>query len=146
MKKQIFAFALASALFTAAGYGQNDFTNCAAAFLDNKIVVNEYSPEGKCVLSARASGELTVCTADLSPASSTAVEQLDFRIAIRDRQTGTLISFSDKTYRRIDVREVLEQCRPGDHIVLLTVGRQYALPHNEILVDPETSGVDGGRG
>lgn len=114
--------------------GQEQFTNCTAAFLDQKMVVDQYTPDGKCVLSHSASGELTVCTADLSPERSVAKDKVGFKIAIRDKNTGTITMFADDTFRKIDIQKVMTQCRPGDHIVLITTSREYALPHNEILV------------
>ena len=111
-------------------FGQERFTNCAAAYLNNKLVVNEYSPEGHCELSKSATGELTVQTMnDTTPTGKTS-----FKIAIRDGNTKTLFSFSNKTYQQIDLKAVLDKCKPGDAVVLLTTGDQYALPHNEILV------------
>jgi hypothetical protein len=113
---------------------QGAFQNCTAAFLGSKMVVNEYAPTGKCRLPATATGELTLCTVDLSPAQSKAVDKIDFTVAIRDKDTGTLTMFSGETFRQILVQNVLAKCKKGDHIVLLTLDRRYALPHNEILV------------
>ena len=115
-------------------FGQNHFNNCTAAFLGQKIIVDQYTTEGKCVLPLTATGKLTVCTADLSPDRSTAKDKIAFKIAIRDKNTGTLVMYSGDTYRKIDIQKVLAQCSPGDRIVLLTMDREYALPHNEILV------------
>ncbi|RDB05409.1 hypothetical protein [Runella aurantiaca] len=112
-------------------YGQQV---CSAAFLDNKIVVNEYTPTGKCSLPLNARGELTVATAELSLKKSKPVENLPFKIAIRDENTKTLTMFSGENYRKIEVQQVLVKCKKGDSIVLLTLEKQYALPHNEILV------------
>ncbi|WP_245776713.1 hypothetical protein [Spirosoma endophyticum] len=36
--------------------------------------------------------------------------------------------------KQIDVHNVLTKCKKGDHIVLLTLDDQYAMPHNEIPV------------
>lgn len=113
---------------------QEQFNNCTAAFLDQKMVVDEYTTSGKCALPHNAAGELTVCTADLSPERSVAKDKIAFKIAIRDKNTGTLTMFSGETYRKIDIKKVMTQCVPGDRIVLLTMDREYALPHNEILV------------
>lgn len=117
-----------------AAFGQKSFTNCTAAFLNNKIVVDEYSPQGKCALAADATGLLTVCTADLLPTSSMAVDKITFKIAIRDQNTKTLVMYSNEEFQQVDVQKLLAKCRKGDHIVLLTLNEQYALPHNEILV------------
>lgn len=127
-------FLLACFLLPLAGHSQAPFQSCTAAFLDQKMVVNEYSPDGKCVLSADAKGTLNVCTVYLSATEQRAVDRLPFRLAIRDGNSKTLLSFSNDTYRQIDVRKVLARCRPGDSIVLLTLDDAYALPHNEILV------------
>ncbi len=133
---QLIRFALflfCCATFNAA-FGQKSFANCTAAFLNNKIVVDEYSPQGKCVLAADATGLLTVCTADLSPNSSVAVDKITFKVAIRDQNTKTLVMYSNEDFQQVEVQKLLAKCRKGDHIVLLTLNEQYALPHNEILV------------
>lgn len=113
---------------------QQPFTNCSAAFVGNRMVVDTYSPAGKCKLAATASGTLTVQTVVLSPKENKAIDPIDFKVAIRDNATGTLHLYSDETYRQVPVQNVLARCRKGDQIVLLTVDTRYALPHNEILV------------
>jgi len=115
-------------------FGQKAFIDCSAAFLDNKIVVDEYTTKGKCVLPVTAIGKLTVCTADLSPTESKAKDKISFRIAIRDKNTKTLVMFSDEVFSQINIEDVLKKCSKGDQIVLLTIDSQYALPHNEIQV------------
>lgn len=115
-------------------FGQNTFTNCSAAFLGDKMVVNEYTPKGKCVVSANATGPLTLFTVNLSPTESKKVDQLPFQVAIRDRNTKTLTLYSKETLRQVDIQRILAKCRKGDYIVLLTLDTQYALPHNEIEV------------
>jgi hypothetical protein len=123
-------FSLAAQL----GLAQERFTSCAAAFLDGKMVVDEYSPTGKCSLAADATGELTVCTADLSPTSSIPVDKIKFRVAVRDGNSKTLWMYSGDALIKLDIRKVLAKCKKGDAIVLLTLDDRYALPHNEILV------------
>jgi hypothetical protein len=125
-------FCCAIAVF---GCAQEPFTNCTAAFLNNKIVVDQYTPDGKCTLPDSATGELTVCTADLSPENSFPVKKIKFKIALRDKNTGTLTMFSNETYKQVDIRKVLARCKKGDHIVLITMDDAYSLPHNEILVN-----------
>ncbi len=119
---------------TATGFTQEAFTSCTAAFLDNKIVVDEYTPNGKCVLPSTSNGTLTVCTADLSPTQSIPVKQIKFMVALRDQNTKTLTMFSNETYKHIDIQKVLKRCKTGDHIVLITMDDAYSFPHNEILV------------
>jgi hypothetical protein len=135
--KQAQGMVLAVVLLFLSGsvYGQEPFQNCAAAFLDGRMVVNEYSPEGKCVLTAKASGELVVGTVDLSETGGRLVDPISFKVAIRDGNSKTMVLYSSQTYRKIPVEKVLASCRPGDSIVLLTLENRYALPHNEILVN-----------
>jgi hypothetical protein len=125
---------IASTYLATASVAQQPFTNCAAAFMGNKMIADSYSPKGKCQLSSRAMGVLTVQTVNLSPNHAEAVDKIDFRVAIRDKATGTLHMYSDDTYRQVPVQDVLATCKKGDHIVLLTVDKQYALPHNEVVV------------
>lgn len=113
---------------------QNSFDSCSAAFVGGKLIVDEYSPKGQCRLATTATGELTVQTVELSPTESKALDKIDFKVAIRDKATGTLHLYSGGTFRQVPVQQVLAKCKKGDHIVLLTVDGRYALPHNEILV------------
>ncbi len=131
--KMLFLVAVTAATSLTA-CGQTGFSNCAAAFLDTKMVVNDYSPSGHCEISKSASGELTVQTANLSSDGGVPTGKIGFKIAIRNGNTKTLLSFSDKTYKQLDIKTVLAKCKPGDAIVLLTTDDEFALPHNEILV------------
>lgn len=114
--------------------GSEKPNQCVAAFVGNRMVVDQYTTTGKCRLSATATGDLAVYTVHLSPTESKALDKIDFQVAIRDKQTGTLTMYSAKQYRQVPVQEVLTKCRKGDQIVLMTVDNRYALPHNEILV------------
>ncbi len=131
---KIFFPAALSLLLATAATGQKRFVNCAAAFLDERMIVNEYSPDGFCEIDPGAKGQLTVQTADLSPERSIPTGKIEFRIAIRDGNSKTLLAFSDRSYRQIDIRQLLDRCQPGDTIVLLTTDAEYALPHHEIRV------------
>jgi hypothetical protein len=134
--QKIFRFSLAfvALLFTLDCSAQKAFTNCSAAFLNDKIIVDEYTDQGKCALPAEATGTLTVCTASLSPEKSVPTGNIKFKIAIRDKATKTLTMFSNETYQQTDIQKVMARCHKGDSIVLLTMDDEYALPHNEILV------------
>ncbi|MBO0948452.1 hypothetical protein [Fibrella forsythiae] len=135
MKQRTFFLSLiASVCLGTFAQAQQPFTNCSAAFVGDRMVVDTYSPAGKCKLAADASGTLTVRTVALSPTESKAVDPIDFKVAIRDNATGTLHLFSQETYREVLVQNVLAHCKKGDQIVLLTADTRYALPHNEILV------------
>lgn len=98
------------------------------------MVVDQYTITGKCRLADTATGTLTVQTASLSPDDAIPLDKIDFKIAIREKTTGTLIMYSTKTFRQVPVQDVLARCKKGDHIVLLTIDSRYALPHNEIVI------------
>ncbi|MBD2755879.1 hypothetical protein [Spirosoma validum] len=114
--------------------GQHTFTTCSAAFLRNKMIVNEYTTKGKCSVATNATGKLTVNIVELSPGESKVTTRLPFTVAIRDKNTKTLTMYSTQSCKQLPVQNVLSRCRKGDHIVLITTDNQYALPHNEILV------------
>ena len=116
------------------GFGQKNFNSCSAAFLNNKMLVNEYSPAGKCSVSITEKGHLTVSTVELSANKSKAVDSIIFQVAIRNKETGTVMLFSNEKIRKIEIQKVLEKCKKGDHILVITLNDKYALPHNEILV------------
>jgi len=108
---------------------------CSAAFLGNKMIVDKYTDKGyKNQLPISASGLLTVNTVDLSPTASKAIDKIPFKVAIKDKATQTLTMFASENFLQVDVKKVLEKCKKGDKIVLMTTEKQYALPHNEILV------------
>ncbi len=125
---------LIACLLISQGYGQSLFSNCTAAFLNNKMVVDNYSPDGKCILDHKSTGELTVCTANLSPTESIAVDKIKFKVAIRDQNTKTITMYSDETFKQVSIQKIMTKARIGDHLVLITMDNEYALPHNEILI------------
>mgnify|MGYP000362561308 CR=1 FL=1 len=135
MKKRTrFLFLGMCSLLPGLSFAQDSFQHCTAAFLNKSMVVNEYSPTGKCILSTTATGELTVQTVDLSPSASKPTGIIPFKLAIRDGQTNTLTLFSNADLTSIAIQSVLPKCKKGDRLVLLTLNDQYALPHNEILI------------
>lgn len=115
-------------------FGQKNNQQCAASFLNSRMVVDEYSPKGQCKLTLQSMGELTVQTVALSPTESKALVAISFRVAIRNGETNTLSLYSATDVVKVDVKEVLKRCRKGDSLVLMTVSNQYSLPHNEILI------------
>ncbi|MDX2069306.1 MAG: hypothetical protein SFV55_12850 [Haliscomenobacter sp.] len=125
----------ADSVFVGHNVGHNDFTNCTAVLLNDKMVVNEYTPTGKCELALDAKGIFTVQPVSLQD-NNVVIPQgkRRFKIAIKDANTKTMTSFSDQTYTEIEVGKVLSQCRKGDYIVFITMDRELALPHNEVLV------------
>jgi hypothetical protein len=122
-------------LFCSKSFAQKAFSDCAAAFLDNKMIVSEYSSKAKASISLSAQGELSVGTVALSEKENKLVDNFAFSIAIKDKETGTLMLFSRENYAKIDIRKILSRCHKGDSIVILTLNDEYSLPHNEILVN-----------
>jgi hypothetical protein len=127
-------FTLALCLITHLGLGQNSFNNCSAIFLNNKMIVDEYTTEGKCSLFVDAKGDLTVSTVELSSKENKAVTPILFQVAIRDKNTGTLMLVSKEKTEKIEIEKVLAKCKKGDYIIILTMSDEYALPHNAILI------------
>lgn len=135
MKKYLFAAIIFLAAFETAVSAQNRFNNCSAVFLNQKLVVDDYSPTGKCVVKSTDTGQLTVSTATFENDKWLAGEKIDFKITVRDGRTKTMLSFSNETYHTIDIKKVLAKCQKGDYILISIVKDEYALPHNEILVE-----------
>jgi hypothetical protein len=125
---------LLTILYAHFGFGQNNFSDCSAAFLNSKMIVNEYSPSGKCTVSIHEKGNLTVNTVKLSSIKTKITDAIMFQVAIKDKETGTLILVSKEQIKKVAIESILSKCKKGDHIVLLTINRKYSLPHNEILV------------
>jgi hypothetical protein len=98
------------------------------------MLVSEYSPSGKCSVSITEKGDLTVSTVELSSKGSKAIDPIMFQVAIRDKNTRTLMMVSKEGIQKIEIQKILEKCKKGDFILLLTNSDEYALPHNEILV------------
>jgi hypothetical protein len=115
---------------------QNDFNNCTAVLLNAKLIVDEYSPSGTCRISVGAAGKITIEPVTLEEDGRTLPQgKRRFKVAIRDGNTKTLLSFSDKTYTEIAIQDLLKACKKGDFIVFMTLDRDLALPHNEVLVE-----------
>ncbi|WP_460474988.1 hypothetical protein [Emticicia fontis] len=130
--KKLITIAFFCCAFSQACFSQHI---CSAAFLGNKMIVDQYTKTGyKNEISLKATGDLTVNTVNLSPTESKAVDKIPFKIAIKEKDTQTITLFSKEDFMKVDVQKVLSQCKKGDQIVLLTTDKQYALPHNEILV------------
>jgi hypothetical protein len=116
-------------------YGETTTHNtCSAAFINTKMIADQYTTKGKCAVSANATSMLAIYTVELNPGKCNPKDKIDFKIAIRDKQTQTLTMYSDETFKQADINQVLQKCKRGEKIILLTTKAKYALPHNEILV------------
>lgn len=115
-------------------FAQEPYTNCSAVFLNNKMLVEEYSDTAKCKISIDAKGEMVAATVELNKDNSRLVEKFSFSVAVKDKDTGTMMLLTKEPIKKIEVEKVLAKCRKGDKIVVLTTENEFALPHNEILV------------
>ncbi len=126
-------------LFSAESFGQTcapkKFNNCAAVYLNNDMLVDDYSAKGKCTISSDAKGTLHIYSVNFSLTNPTPYDQVAFKVAIRNDQTNTMWMFSDETYQQLPLEKILQKCQMGDSIILLTIDSQYSLPHHEIFVD-----------
>jgi hypothetical protein len=116
-------------------YSQDKFTNCSAAFLNGKMIVENYDDTTKAKIAITAKGELTAATAELGENYAKIVDKFSFGVAIKDKNTGTIMLYSNKTYMKFNIEDALKLCKKGDWLVILTTKDEYALPHNEILVE-----------
>ena len=137
----IFLFSMANM-----GLGQNGipnclakntqtFNECAAIFLNDKMLVNEYTPNGKCKVTENASGILYVSTTELNVFSLLPYQSVGFKVAIRNNKTNTLWLYSEETFMSIDLKKIIEKCEAGDEIIILTVDKSFSLPHNTLEIE-----------
>lgn len=111
-----------------------DYRECAVIFYDGKMLVDEYTPEGKCKVLPRQSGKLSLRTLGSSKTGCRSAELLSFRIAIRNKETNTLWMYSDQIFQEIYLDNVIQECKKGDTILIMTVDKRYSLPHHEIEI------------
>ncbi len=111
------------------------FNNCTAAFLGNKIIVDDYSPRGKCVVEKGMKGKLTVSTINFSFTNAELFKKIGFKVAIKNERTNTLWLYSEETFYEIELEKIMAKCQEGDKIVLITVDNEFSLPHNEIAIN-----------
>ncbi len=110
----------------------NDFNECAAIFYKDKMLVNDYSPRGKCKLESGMKGKLKVYSVSLSEDGAEKIKDIGFKVAIKDGRTNTIWMYSEQTYYEIELDDILKRCRPEDKLIFMTVDRTYSLPHHEV--------------
>jgi hypothetical protein len=118
---------------------QDRFSSCSAVFLNDHMIVEEYSANAKAKISKDATGWISagaVTLGDVAKGEKKAeiTQKIEFGVAIKDANTGTIVLFSPKEFKKIEAEKVLEKCKKGDTIIIMTTDNTYALPHNEILV------------
>ena len=110
------------------------YSNCAAVYLNNNMLVNDFSPEGICKVEQGMKGKLQVSTVYFSMDAAQPFTNVGFKVAIKNEKTNTLWMFSDQTFHEIELEKILAKCNQGDKIMLLTVDQQFSLPHHEIEI------------
>ncbi|MCO6477682.1 MAG: hypothetical protein J5I94_13710 [Phaeodactylibacter sp.] len=111
-----------------------NYHDCAAIFFEGEMLADEYSPEGKCKLEAGRKGTLTVATVNLSGSAVVPVENIAFKVAIKNNRTNTIWMYSEKASQEVQLEDILKKCEPGDRIIIMTVDQRYSLPHHEVEV------------
>lgn len=110
------------------------YSDCAVILYNGKMLVDKYSPEGKCRLKADMKGTISVSNVDLTGDSVRTKDKLKFFVAIKNIETNTLFLMTKTSVQEIKYEDVLKQCSPGDVIVILTDNKKYNLTHNEINI------------
>ncbi len=118
---------------------QDLYNSCSAAFLNDQMIVEEYSATAKAKISKEAKGWISAGTVNLGDVRKgekkfEITDKFEFGVAIKDANTGTIMLFSLKAYKKIEAEKVLAKCKKGDSIIIMTTDNTFALPHNEILV------------
>ena len=110
----------------------DNYKDCVAILYKGKMLVDDYSPKGKCKLEQGMTGALTLATVELSDDGAKPIKNIAFKIAIRNSRTNTIWMYSDETTKEVQLEDVLKKCEQNDRIIIMTVDQQYALPHPEI--------------
>lgn len=108
--------------------------SCAAIFLNNNMLVDDYSPRGKCRVEMGNKGKLVVSEVSLSETTAWPMQFVGFKVAIRNSKTNTLWMYSDETFFEVNLEDILSKCGKDDKIVILVTDREFSLPHHEIEV------------
>ncbi|MCO6493834.1 MAG: hypothetical protein J5I98_35770 [Phaeodactylibacter sp.] len=111
-----------------------NYSECAAILYNGNILVDEYSPTGKCKLDEKSTkGVLSVATVKSSDKGCAApARNIAFKVAIKNGRTNTIWMYSEKALWEAQLEDILKKCEPGDRIILMTVDQRYSLPHPEI--------------
>ncbi len=116
----------------AISYKSVDYSDCAAIFYNGEMLVNEYSPDGKCQLGAGMKGKLTLSAVTLTESSATPTTVLPFRVAIKHSDSNTLWMFTESAVKEVMLEDIVKECKKGDKIIILTAYKKYSLSHHEI--------------
>lgn len=137
---KLLSFLVVSFVFVSAASAQDvseqqAYNDCAAIFFNGSMLVDNYSPDGKCVLNSNRKGELTLYTVSLTDRGNTKVLGLPFRVAIQNDRTGTYWLHTKETVKSILLEDLILECEEGDRLVVITDDKKYALPHGVVELD-----------
>ncbi len=110
------------------------YNECAAIFYKGEMLVDEYSPKGKCKLEQGMKGTLSLSAVELNDQKAKPTKRLAFQVAIKNIKTNTLYMYSDEVFESVQLEDILKKCMVGDHIIFLTTDQQYNLSHHEIEI------------
>jgi len=110
----------------------DNYRNCAAILHNGKVLVNDYSPEGKCRLEMGMRGILTVATVSLSDEGTFPQENITFKVAVKNERTNTIWMYSDQPMQELELKDVLKKCEKGDRLIIMTTDQEFSLPHHEV--------------
>jgi hypothetical protein len=137
MKKTMFLFALCLGMIPAAQAQPKEVSgkSCSVVVFNNQWLPKSYQADTKPTLSKKATGLISVHeTGDIAKKGFLPTP-LDFKVGILRKSDHTTVSFSEASYREVEVNDILKKCQPGDKIIiLLKDGQHYSLPHHQIEV------------
>lgn len=114
---------------------QTDFSTCAGVYLKDQMIISEYSPEGVSKVSLEDRGSLRLRLIEAPEDSWRIVGPAQtFQVAIRDKGTQTLVMYSSRPVRSIELSDVLAKCEGGDQILILSTDRSLGVIGAEITV------------
>ncbi|MFY0650920.1 MAG: hypothetical protein JXQ96_02755 [Cyclobacteriaceae bacterium] len=111
--------------------------SCSVVCLNDDWIPESYNKNARCQVSVGAEGIISVHeTGDVSDKENYKRDEfVEFKLAIFKKSFDSMVSFSDKTYSKIDIKQVLEKCEKGDQIiVILKDAEKFSLPNYKIDV------------
>lgn len=111
--------------------------SCSVVCLDDRWIPESYNVGAKTIINYESEGVISVHeTNAVSDRDNYNREDfISFKVAIFKDKYDTMISYSDKSYEKVDVQKVLSQCERGDEIIIiLDDPDKFSLPHHRIKI------------
>lgn len=109
-----------------------DYSIYTAIIHEGNMLAKEDRPDGLLIIEPGTTGKLSVAMIDKSNNQVIPGANIGFRVAIKNYQTHSLWMYSEDTLFEVDLEEILNECKPGDTLIFMTVDRKYRLPRYEI--------------